>query len=174
MKSSPYYVPRAREILLRLAGAKYLSTFDANMGYYARRPAVPIRGYTAFCLPFGKFQYKRLLMGISTAPDEYQACMENIFGDLAFVVVYLDDILVYFDSEETHLEHLLIVFKRLTKYDVTLNGTKCHVLRQSVDYLGFTLTSQGIQPQQKKIQAIQQIVIPKTRKKLRHFLGMIN
>ena len=85
-------------------------------------------------------------MGISTAPDKYQACMEKIFGDLAFVVVYLDDILVSSDSEETHLEHLHIVFKRLTKYDVTLNGKKCHVLRQSVDYLGFTLTSQEIQP----------------------------
>ena len=58
-------------------------------------------------------------MIISTAPDKYQACMEKIFGDLAFVVVYLDDILVSSDSEETHLEHLHIVFKRLTKYDVT-------------------------------------------------------
>uniref|UniRef100_A0AAV1U4K5 RNA-directed DNA polymerase n=1 Tax=Peronospora matthiolae TaxID=2874970 RepID=A0AAV1U4K5_9STRA len=174
LKRSPYYVPRIREILLRLAGAKYLSTFDANMGYYARRLAASSRGHTAFCLPFGKYQYKRLPMGISTAPDEYQACMEKIFGDLAFVVVYLDDILVYSDSEETHLEHLHIVFKRLTKYGVTLNGKKCHILRQSVDYLGFTLTSQGIQPQQKKIQAIQQISVPKTRKELRRFLGMIN
>ena len=58
-------------------------------------------------------------MGIFTAPDKYQACMEKIFGDLAFVVVYLDEILVYSDSEKMHQEHLHIVFKRLTKYDVT-------------------------------------------------------
>uniref|UniRef100_A0AAV1T6D1 Reverse transcriptase/retrotransposon-derived protein RNase H-like domain-containing protein n=1 Tax=Peronospora matthiolae TaxID=2874970 RepID=A0AAV1T6D1_9STRA len=77
-------------------------------------------------------------------------------------------------SEKTHLKHLGIVFKRLKKYDVTLNGKKCHILRESVDYLGFTLTSEGIQPQQTKIQEIQQIAVPKTRKELRRFLGMIN
>jgi cleavage and polyadenylation specificity factor subunit 1 len=113
-------------------------------------------------------------MGISTAPDEYQACMEKIFGDLPFVVVYLDDLLVFSKSEEEHLEHLRIVFERLEKYDVTLNGKKCHILRKSVDYLGFTLTEAGIHPQQKKIQAIQQIAVPKNRKELRRFLGMIN
>ncbi|CAH0489071.1 unnamed protein product [Peronospora farinosa] len=111
-------------------------------------------------------------MGISTAPDEYQACIEKIFGDLDFVVVYLDDILVYSSSEKTHLKHLGIVFKRLKMYDVTLNGKKCHILRESVDYLGFTLTSEGIQPQQTKIQAIQQIAVPKPRRELRRFLGM--
>ena len=78
LKRSPYYVPRIRMIMLRLADAKYLSTFDANMEYYARQLASPSRGHTFFGLPFGKYQYKRLPMGISTAPDEYQACMEKL------------------------------------------------------------------------------------------------
>ena len=55
LQCSPYYVPRIRDILLRLAGAKCLSTLDVNMGYYARRLATSSRNYTAFCLPFGKF-----------------------------------------------------------------------------------------------------------------------
>ena len=152
------------EILLRLAGAKKLSTLDANMGYYARRLSVPIINYTAFCLSFGKYQYKRLPMEISTAPDEHQDCMDNIFGNLAFVAVYLNNIHVFSDSEETLLEHLHILFKRLTKYDVNLNGKTCHILRQSVDYLGFTLTSLGAQPPKKIFLAIEQIAIPKTRK----------
>ena len=70
-------------------------------------------------------------MGISTATDKYQACMGKIPGDLDFVVVDPDDILVYSNSEKTHLKHLDIVFKRLEKYDVTLNGKKCYILRQS-------------------------------------------
>ena len=61
-------------------------------------------------------------MVISTAPEKYQVCMEKIFDDIEFVVVYLDDILVYSKIEETHLEYLYIVFKRLN--DVTLNGKK--------------------------------------------------
>ncbi|OWY95653.1 LOW QUALITY PROTEIN: Pol Polyprotein [Phytophthora megakarya] len=110
-------------------------------------------------------------MGVSTAPDEYQACMERF---LAICLVYLDDILVFSQNEEEHLEHLRIVFERLTKYGVTLNGKKCHILRKEVDYLGFTLTPQGMRAQEKKIQAMQQIAIPRTRKELRRFLGMIN
>lgn len=174
LRRSPYYVPRIREVLMRLSKAKCISTFDANLGYYARRLASKSRPFTAFCLPWGKFQYKRLPMGISTAPDEYQACMERIFGDLEFVVVYLDDILVFSASAEEHLEHLHIVFKRLATFGVSLNGKKCHVLRKEVDYLGYTLSAEGVRPQAKKIQAIQRIAVPSSRKELRRFLGMIN
>ena len=100
--------------------------------------------------------------------------MEKIFNDLNFIVVYLDDVLVFSPTPEEHLVHLRIVFERLTCYDVTLNGKKCHILRQEVDYLGFTLSAEGIRPQEKTIQAIQKIAIPQNRKELRRFLGMIN
>ncbi|CAI5724992.1 unnamed protein product [Peronospora destructor] len=75
---------------------------------------------------------------------------------------------------EEHVKHLRIVFERLTCYDVTLNEKKCQILRQEVDYLGFTLSTEGIKPQAKKIQAIQKIAIPRNKKELRRFLGMIN
>ncbi|KAE9198591.1 hypothetical protein PF004_g19500 [Phytophthora fragariae] len=173
LRRSPYYVPKIREILLRLGKAKCMSTLDANMGYFARRLARQSRAVTAFCLPFGKFQFKRLPMGISTAPDEYQACMERILGDLDFVIVYLDDILIFSENPVEHLEHLQIVFDQLRQFDVTLNGKKCHILRDRVDYLGFTLTPEGIQPQTKKVEAIQQIAEPRNKRELRRFLGMI-
>ncbi|GMF59596.1 unnamed protein product [Phytophthora fragariaefolia] len=123
---SPYYVPKIRETLLRLDKAKCMSTLDANMGHFARYLAQESRPATAFCSPFGKYQFKRLPMGISTAPD------------------------------------------RLRQFDVT-----CHILREQVDYLGFTLTADGIQPQTKKIEAIQQIADPRNKRELRPFLGMI-
>ena len=124
LRRSPYFVPRIREILLRLANVRYITTLDANVGYYARRLAKKSRPLTAFCLPFGKFQYNRLPMCISTAPDEYQVCMEKILGDLEFVIVYLDDLLVCLRSIHDHLEHLRVVFERLDKYHITLNGKK--------------------------------------------------
>ncbi|POM75877.1 LOW QUALITY PROTEIN: DNA/RNA polymerase [Phytophthora palmivora] len=141
LRRSPYFVQKIREILLCLDKAKCLSTLDANMGYFARRLIKTSRSFTAFCLPFGKFQFKRLPMGISTTPDEYQACMENILGDLPFVI-------------------------RLREYDVTLNASKCHISRESVDYLGFTLTPIGILPQAKKVESIQQIAEPRNKKEL--------
>lgn len=61
-------------------------------------------------------------MSISTAPDEYQACMEKIFSDLSFIVVYLDDVLVFSATPEEQFEHLRIALEQLTRFDVLLNG----------------------------------------------------
>ncbi|GMF63853.1 unnamed protein product [Phytophthora fragariaefolia] len=112
-------------------------------------------------------------MGISTAPNECQACVEGILGDLPFVIVYLADILIFSENDSDHLKHLRIVFERLRQYDVSLNAKKCRILRESVDYLGFTLKPNDIQPQSKKVDAIQQIVEPCSKKELRPFLGMV-
>ncbi|POM59195.1 Pol protein [Phytophthora palmivora] len=94
-----------RAVFIRLEGVTYFSLLNANMGYYARQLAKQCRKYTAFWYPFRKFQYKRLPMGISTASDEYRACMSKILGDLDFVIVYLDDILIFSKTAEDHAEH---------------------------------------------------------------------
>ncbi|KAJ8577014.1 hypothetical protein ON010_g2190 [Phytophthora cinnamomi] len=110
-------------------------------------------------------------MGISTAPDEYQACMEWILGDLPFVIVYLDDLLVFSENPVDHLEHLCIIFERLYQYDVTVNAENATFFE--VDYLVFTLTPEGIQPQTKNVETIMQIAGPHGTKDLCRFLGMI-
>ncbi|KAE9353408.1 hypothetical protein PF008_g5009 [Phytophthora fragariae] len=150
-----------------------ISTFDANRGYYARRLARKSRPYIAFRLPWVKSKYTRLPMDISTAPDEYQAYLVRIFGDMDFVAVYLNDILVFSENEEKHLEHLRIIFQRLEKFGVSLNGKKCRILRKEVDYLGHTLLDEIIRPQAKTIPAIQQIACPAIARSS-DALGMIN
>jgi hypothetical protein len=113
-------------------------------------------------------------MGVSTAPDEYQVTMSKILSDLhIFVIVYLDDILIFSCTLEELLDHLEQVFQRLQEYDITLNPKKCLFLRQEVDYLGFTLTTEGIKPQTKTVDAILKMQETKTKKQLRRFLGMI-
>ena len=120
LRRSPYYVPRIREILMRSSSARCLLTSDADHGYYARRLFRKSRPLTALCLTFGKYQCKRPPMGISTAPDEYQAYMDCIFGDLPFIMVYLDDLLVFFSTDEDHLAHFRTLFDRLQTYGVSL------------------------------------------------------
>ncbi|KAE9194909.1 hypothetical protein PF004_g20584 [Phytophthora fragariae] len=66
-----------------------------------------------------------------------------------------------------YLEHLRIVFDGLCRYYATLSGKKCHIMRNQVDYLGFTLTPEEIQPQKKKVEAIQQIAEPRKKRELR-------
>ncbi|POM74302.1 Retrovirus Polyprotein [Phytophthora palmivora] len=173
MLRSPYYVPLIREVLMRLCGAAYFSSLDANMGYYARQLAGVSRRYTAFCTPFRKFQYKRLPMGVSTAPDEYQACMAKILGNFEMVIVYLDDILIFSKTAENHLKHLRVeVVLRNRKIagallhtapELPANGGGTPIFREEVDYLGFTLSAEGIQPQEKKIRAITQLTAPKNK-----------
>ncbi|OWZ08627.1 LOW QUALITY PROTEIN: Gag-pol fusion protein [Phytophthora megakarya] len=68
LRLSPYFALKLREMVLKLGNAY---TLDANMDYFARRLALKSRPFTTFCLPWGKFKFKRLPMGISTAPDEY-------------------------------------------------------------------------------------------------------
>ena len=113
-------------------------------------------------------------MGISTSPDEYQSCMMKVLGGFhEFIEVYLDDILVYSETFEDHLNHLKLLFVQLSKYGITLNLKKCKILKEEINYLGFSLTKEGIKPQSKKVDAILKIKTPTTKKQVRRFLGMV-
>ena len=145
------------------------------MGYYH----VPLDEYSqSLCstvLPWGKYKYKRLPMGIKNSPDVFQAIMTEILGDLDFVSVYLDDILITSDGTfDDHMTKIQAVLTRLEKANFRARVDKCFFARPELEYLGYIITRSGIQPQPKKVEAIVRLQAPKTRKQLRHFLGMVN
>ena len=116
-------------------------------------------------------------MGISVSPDIFQKAMNDVVGDLDYVLVYLDDILILSnqdDSFEDHLAKLQEVFKRLHNVGLKVNLHKTELCQTTLDYLGYTLTPQGIKPQSKKVEAIQRMLPPTNRRQLRRFLGMVN
>ena len=116
-------------------------------------------------------------MGIATSPDIFQKAMNDVFGDLDYVIVYLDDILILSNEDDTfddHLAKLNEVFKRSHHMGMKINLLKTEFLKDELDYLGYTLSQSGIKPQAKKVEAIGRILPPKNRKQLKHFLGMIN
>ncbi|KAF0745866.1 hypothetical protein AaE_008359, partial [Aphanomyces astaci] len=127
---------------------------------------------TAIVLPFGKYVY--LPMGNVCAPDEFQYAMNLVVGDLSFVKCYLDDLLVVSSSFAEHLDHLRIVFQRLIKFGIVAHAWKSKFCAETIDYLGFVLTKDGVCPQSNKVEAIVKILPPKTRKELRRFIGMVN
>ena len=97
--------------------------------------------------------------------------------DLDYVIVYLDDILILSNEDDTfndHLAKLNEVFKRSHHMGMKINLLKTEFLKDELDYLGYTLSQSGIKPQAKKVEAIGRILPPKNRKQLKHFLGMIN
>jgi putative transposase len=109
-------------------------------------------------------------MGIKNSPDVFQAVINDLLGDLDYVQVYLDDILITSNgSFQDHLKKLQLVSKRFEQVNFRANLHKCFFAQDELDYLGHWLTCQGLQPQPKKVEAILRLTPPKTKCQLRHF-----
>ena len=103
--------------------------------------------------------------------------MNDIFGDLDYVLVYLDDIIILCNEEDLfqdHLNKIKVVFSRLHKMGMKVNLMKTEFFKSELEYLGYLLTPQGIKPLPKKVEAIQRILPPKNKRQLRCFSGMVN
>ena len=129
---------------------------------------------TAIVTPFGLFEYLRMPFGLKNAAQTFQRFMDNVFRDMQFVYVYLDDILVASSSVEEHCIHLRQLFERLAEYGLVVNPQKCVLGQSSLDFLGHRVTSDGIHPLQDRVQAIRDYPQPRTAKSLKEYLGLLN
>jgi hypothetical protein len=114
-------------------------------------------------------------MGVKTSPYIFQRIVYALLGDIPNIQVYLDDIRI--TSNGTFEEHAAIMeeeLERLQKANFRSNLRKCYFGEFKIDYLGYEITRDGIQPQPKKVEAILKLSPPKTKRQLRHFLGIIN
>ena len=91
-----------------------------------------------------------------------------------FVFTYIDDILIASSNEKEHMEHLRLVFEQLDKFGLNIKPSKCVFGQESLDYLSYQISKNGIQPSKDRIEAISSFEKPLTVKKLQKFLGMIN
>ena len=138
-----------------------------------------VRAYNqvpAIVTPFGLFEYLRMPLnfGLKNAAQTFQRFMDNVFRDMQFVYVYLDDILVASSSVEEHCIHLRQLFERLAEYGLVVNPQKCVLGQSSLDFLGHRVTSDGIHPLQDRVQAIRDYPQPRTAKSLKEYLGLLN
>ena len=176
LKRKPYPMPNIQDILQKLGGFTYATALDLNMGYYNIRLDLASSSLCTLVLPWGKYRYKRLPMGIKNSPDIFQEKINELMEGLEeFIRAYLDDILIITKgSFEDHLEKVSEVFSRLQKAGLQVNVAKSKFAVQELEYLGFWLTPQGIRPMAKKVEAIKNLQAPKTVKQVRSLLGMIN
>ena len=169
-----HQLPAVEQTLAQLAGAKVFSKLDANSGFW-QIPLTPESSLlTTFITPFGRFCFRRLPFGITSAPEHFQCQMAEILQDLEGVVCHMDDILVHGQNHEEHEKRLKAVLHRLQGAGLTLNPTKCEFLRAEVKFLGQIIDDKGIHPDPAKITAIQNVSEPKCVADLRRFLGMTN
>ena len=171
----PFPLPKISELMQKLSGFKYTTAIDLSMGYYHIPLDEESQRLCTTVLPWGKYKYTRLPMGIMNSPDIFQAVIQELLGDLDFVQAYLDDILITNNGTyDDHIEKVNIVLKRLEEAGFRANLRKCFFARDSLEYLGYILNRNGLTPQPKKVEAILRLSPPKNKRQLRHFLGMVN
>jgi hypothetical protein len=127
-------------------------------------------------LPWEKYEYCRLPMGLSISPDVFQEKMSELMSGLEFDWAYLDDLLILSAEKgfEKHLEKLELVLTRLQEAGLKINALKSFFAPTNLEYLGYNISREGLHPSQKKVEAILQIKAPTTCKQLRRFIGMVN
>ena len=129
---------------------------------------------TAVISPFGLFEYKVMTFGLRNAGQTFQRYINQALGDMDFVFVYIDDILVASANPEEHETHLRVVFQRLKEFSLRLNPSKCQFGQPELEFLGYLINSEGLKPTPEKVQVISNFLKPTTVVELRRFLGLVN
>ena len=171
-----YPLPRTDELLDQLHGAKVFSKIDLQSGYHQVRVASQDIYKTAFGTRYGHFEFLVLPFGLTNAPATFMSFMHEVLQPFLdeFVVVFLDDILIYSKSEEEHLKHLRLVLQKLREYHLFAKMSKCAFQLQEVEFLGHVVSSVGIKMDAAKCKAIQDWPTPKSVKDVRSFHGLVN
>ncbi|GBG73769.1 hypothetical protein CBR_g17109 [Chara braunii] len=169
-----YPMPRSDELFDRLAGNRFFTKIDLRSGYHQIRVAAADQPKTAFRSRFGHYEFTVMPFGLTNAPATFQRAMNDIFRDILeqYVLVYLDDILVFDRTLEEHLRHLRDVLDRLRRHGFYANLSKCRFAQHKVDFLGHYVSDQGLHMDDAKITAIAEWPAPTSAKQLRSFLGL--
>ena len=167
-------LPRIDDTIDALYGARYFTTLDLLSGYWQIEINEADKHKTAFICELGLFEFNRMPFGLTNAPSTFQRAMNNIFKKelYKYVLVYLDDIIIYSKTFEDHLVHLRRVFELLLSAGLRLNRTKCEFFKNKIDYLGYIVSKDGIAPNMKKIESITKYPEPTNQKELGTFLGL--
>ncbi|CAF4676963.1 unnamed protein product, partial [Rotaria sp. Silwood2] len=169
-----YPLPNLEQAIQIVGGHQYYTKLDLCSGYFQ----IPIREEdkhkTAFITVHGLYEFNVLAQGLKNSPPSFQRIMSNLLLSCRkFCLVYLDDILIYSDSFARHLDHLNQVLAILNKYKFQLNPQKCELVKTSIDYLGHTISNQGVKPLQERIDKILAIPQPTTLNQANAFIGAI-
>lgn len=172
--SDAYPLPNITEILDRLGGAKYFSTFDLASGFHQIEMDPKDRQKTAFSTPNGHYEYARMPFGLKNAPATFQRLMDRVLLGLqdSELFVYLDDIVLFASSLKEHGIKVRRLFDRLHNAKLSLQPDKCEFLNTEVIYLGHIISDEGVRPDPKKTEAVDKFPVPKTATNVRQFLGL--
>ena len=163
-------LPKIDEMYAKLKGAKFFSTIDLRSGYYHIALGKDSRAKTAFVTPFGKYEFLQVPFGLAQAPAYFQHLMNQVLDICSFAMTYLDDIIIFSETEEQHLAHIEEIFKRLEAADLKMKRSKCDFFKKHIHYLGHLISADGIRPLKDKLDSIRDMPAPCNSKQVKQLL----
>ena len=169
-------LPRICETLESLTGAAHYSTFDMNSGFWQVPMDEESKQYTAFTLgSMGLYECESMPFGLCNAPPTFQRLMQNCLGELnlTYCLIYLDDVIVFSEVPEEHLQRMRVVFDHLQEHSLKLKPSKCDVFKSEINYLVHHVSQKGVLPLKKNLESIAQCPPPDTYTKVKSFVGLV-
>nr|GEZ79349.1 putative reverse transcriptase domain-containing protein [Tanacetum cinerariifolium] len=169
-----YPLPQIDDLLEQLQDAKFFSKIDLRSGYHQLRVKEQDIPKTAFRTCYGHYEFLVMPFGLTNAPALFMDLMNRIIHEYLdkFVIVFIDDILVYSKTKEEHEEHLRIVLGTLRQKKLYAKFSKCEFWLGQVAFLGHIVSADGITMDHAKVEAIIKWPSPKTVTEIRSFLGL--
>ena len=167
-----YPIPTIEESLQDLNGAAVFSKLDLKWGYHQIELDEKSRELTTFTTHDGLYRYKRLMFGISAAPEIYQHTIQQVLHGLPGVKNISDDIIVFGKDKSEHDKNLHGVLGRLQERGLTLNSEKCMFSVPEITFFGFDISARGIRPNNQSVEAIRNAPTPTNASEVRSFLGL--
>lgn len=173
IKREHYPLRTVEEVVAEMPNAQIFSVLDANHGFWQIELDDESSKLCTFNTPFGRYRFKRLPFGVSSAPEVFQKCIAQRLEDLEGVVNVMDDILVWGKDKEEHDRRLKQLLDRVRSINLKLNKDKCKLGLTEIQYIGHILSRDGLRPDPSKVKAITEMPQPQDKAALLRFLGMV-
>nr|GEX52426.1 putative reverse transcriptase domain-containing protein [Tanacetum cinerariifolium] len=169
-----YPLPRIDDLFDQLQGSNVYSKIDLRSGYHQHRVREEDVPKTAFRTRYGHYEFQVMSFGLTNAPAVFMDLMNLVCKPYLdkFVIVFIDDILIYLKNKKEHEEHLRTILKLLKKEELYAKFYKCKFWIPKVQFLGHVINSEGIHVDPAKIESIKDWVFPKSPTEIRQFLGL--